>query len=130
MDNPTTTRASLAQNPEYEDKTTVAPEVLVTIARLAAASVPGVAYMAPPPAGNVRGWFERKIGDGVALEVRGNNIEIDIYLAVDSTHNVIQVSRKVQMEVVRAMEEMVGLNVSFVNIHIEDVSYDNEKRTP
>ena len=37
--------------------------------------------------------------------------------------NVREVSRKVQTEVVRAIEEMIGMDVIRVDIHIEDIDY-------
>ncbi len=108
---------------ETEDKTTVAPEVLVKIARLTALSVAGVSHLVAPPGGQVRGWLQRGVGEGVALRVVDSTIEIELYLAISGDHNVVEVSHVVQAGVARAMEEMVGLDVAYVNVHIEDVDY-------
>ena len=41
--------------------------------------------------------------------------------------NIREVSRNVQQNVARAIQEMVGMDVGLVNIHIEDIDYeDNE----
>lgn len=108
---------------ETEDKTTVAPEVLVKIARMAALEVDGVARMAQPPGGHVRGWLQRNVGDGVTLRIINEAIEIELYLAIHGNQNVMEISRTVQAKVVRAMEKMVGLNVTHVNINVEDIVY-------
>ena len=50
-----------------QGKTTVAPDVLVTIARYSALSVTGVSRMAQVP-GGVNRLFKRGIGDGVRIE--------------------------------------------------------------
>jgi uncharacterized alkaline shock family protein YloU len=42
--------------------------------------------------------------------------------------NIREVSRNIQHDVTRAISEMVGMDVGYVNIHIEDIDYpsDNE----
>jgi uncharacterized alkaline shock family protein YloU len=37
-----------------------------------------------------------------------------------------KVSRKVQREVARALEDMVGMEVTSVDVHIEEISFENE----
>jgi uncharacterized alkaline shock family protein YloU len=39
--------------------------------------------------------------------------------------NIREVSRNVQQQVTRAIQEMVGMDVGEVNIHIEDMDYGN-----
>ena len=50
--------------PYSQGKTTVSPDVLITITRLSALSVPGVSRMAQVP-GGVNRLFKRGIGDGL-----------------------------------------------------------------
>jgi uncharacterized alkaline shock family protein YloU len=40
--------------------------------------------------------------------------------------NLREVSRNIQQQVSRAIEEMVGMQVGSVNIHIEDIDYAGE----
>lgn len=105
--------------------TTIAPGVLVTTARLTALNVPGVSAMAPV-LGGVNRLFKRGRGEGVRIEVEDNLVSVDLYLVLDSDLNVRDVSRKVQVEVSRAIEEMVGMQVKYIDIHIEDIDYDLE----
>lgn len=103
-------------------KTTIAPEVLVTIARMTALGVPGVVRMAEV-AGGVNRVFRRGAAEGVRIEIADNRAEIDLHLILRGDVNLREVSRNVQQQVARAIHEMVGMEVSAVHIHIEDVEY-------
>jgi uncharacterized alkaline shock family protein YloU len=99
--------------------TTIAPGVLVTIARLTALGVPGVTNMAPV-AGGVNSLFRRGAGEGVRIEVSDNTVSVDLYLVLAPSTNVRDVGRKVQAEVASAIENMVDMPVARVDVHIED----------
>ncbi|MCS6994644.1 MAG: Asp23/Gls24 family envelope stress response protein [Anaerolineales bacterium] len=103
-------------------KTTLAPDVLLTIARMAALGVEGVARLASVPGGFDR-LFRRGADDGVRLTVEDGLVYIELYLVLKSGYNVREVSRNVQTQVARAISEMVGMEVGHVNIHIEDIEY-------
>ena len=105
--------------------TSIAPGVLITIARLTALSVPGVAMIASIP-GGVNRLFRRGSGEGVRIEVDEDAVSIDLYLILARNTNVREVSRKVQAEVGRAIEDMVGMQVQRIDVHIEDIDYDYE----
>lgn len=109
--------------PPSGGKTTIAPDVLLTIARLEALSVEGVARMSPVP-GGVNSLLRRGAGDGVRIEVAGNSVMADLYLVVLQDTNLREVSRSVQARVARAIEDIVGMDVAAVNIHIEDVAFE------
>ena len=104
-------------------KTTIAPDVLVTIARLSALSVPGVSRMAQVT-GGVNRLFKRGIHDGVRIEVKDNVLAADLYLILKKDVNIREVSRNVQFQVARALQEMVGMDIGKVAIHIEDIDYE------
>jgi len=111
---------------EQRGKTTIAPDVLVTIARLSALGVPGVARLSPVP-GGVDQIFQRGTSEGVRIEVKGHAVAVDLYLVLQPETNVRTVARNVQAEVTRAVQKMVGMEVQHVNIHIEDVEMAREK---
>ncbi|HSB01165.1 MAG TPA: Asp23/Gls24 family envelope stress response protein [Anaerolineales bacterium] len=108
-----------------QGKTTVSPDVLVTIARLSALSVPGVSRMAHVP-GGVNRLFKRGIGDGVRIEVEDNVVVANLYLILKQHVNIREVSRNVQHQVARALQEMVGMEIGGIEIHIEDIEEDEE----
>lgn len=105
-------------------KTTIAPEVLVTIARLTALSVPGVSRLATIPS-EVERFFNRGISEGIKISVENDLVYADIYVILQKDVNVRDVSRSVQSQVVRAISEMVGMEIGKVNVHIEDIDYTN-----
>lgn len=104
-------------------KITVAPDVLVTIARMAALSVPGVSRMAQVT-GGVNRLFKRGVNEGVRIEVEENTIAASLYLILKKDVNVREVSRNVQQHVARALQEMVGMDIAEIEIHIEDIDYE------
>ncbi len=108
-----------------QGKTTVAPDVLVTIARLSALSVPGVSRMANV-SGGVNRLFKRGVHDGVRIEVEDNVIVANLYLILKPDVNIREVSRQVQQQVARALQEMVGMEIGEIEIHIEDIDYNEE----
>jgi len=105
-------------------KITVSPDVLITIARLSTLAVPGVSHMAPVP-GGVNRLFRRGSGDGVRIEIEQNTVFADLYFVVKQDVNIREVSRNVQKQAARAIQEMVGMEIGHVNIHIEDIDYED-----
>ncbi len=106
----------MEQVPAY-GKVTVAPEVLETVARMAALAVSGVVRMAAAQP------IPRALGmvDAVQVVIRENLVSIDLHIVAESSHNMLNLGRQVQAEVTRAIEDMVGLEVEAVNVYIEDV---------
>ena len=105
-------------------KTTLTPDVLLTIARMAALGVEGVTSMAPVK-GGVNSLFGRG-NEGVRMAIEDSNVFVDLYLVLASDVNIREVSQTVQQTVARAISEMTGLEVGHVNIHIEDIDYKTE----
>ena len=121
------------QEPEEDyrtiGRTTIAPEVLVTIARLTALEVPGVSRMAVIPRTANR-LLARGSNEGVRLEIQDDEVFADIYLVLNNGVNILEVSRQVQAEIARSISEMVGMNIGKVNIHIEDIDFPAESENP
>lgn len=106
-------------------KTTVAPDVMLTIAQLTSLNVSGVSAMSNVP-GGVNRLFKRGSGEGVRMEIREDVVYVDLYLILKNGVNIRDTSRQVQQQVARAISEMVGLQVGRVNIHIDDIDYSPE----
>lgn len=115
------------ENTPLRGRTTIAPDVLLTIARLSALSVPGVARMVPVPVAVDR-LFQRSPAEGVRIEVRQMTVVVDLYLAVLADSNVREVCHAVQTSVARALQEMVGMQALAVNVYVEDVLYGEAPR--
>lgn len=103
-------------------KTTIAPQVLETIARLTTLAVPGVARVTSSP-----GMLRLLRQDGVEIEVIGNSVRVKLYVVTEPHTNMLGVGRQIQAEVTRAIQDMVGMEVQSVDVHIEDVAYPSER---
>jgi uncharacterized alkaline shock family protein YloU len=107
---------------------TIAPQVLLTIARLTTLSIPGVASMSHSLAGNVSRLLRRRsLGQGIRMQVEGDVVFLDLYINVEPDINLLELGRQIQHETARAINDMLGMHVGEVNIHIEDVVSRPEK---
>jgi uncharacterized alkaline shock family protein YloU len=107
-------------------KTTIAPDVLHTIARLTTLQVDGVSQMHVAPPVKVNRLFKRNYSEGVEIEVQNDVVYADLYIIIKSGYNIRDVSRCIQRDVSRAITEMVGMSVGRVNIHVDDIDYPQE----
>jgi len=65
-----------------------------------------------------------QVGEGVRVHVHDNGeVSVDLFVVVDHEVNMLQLGQRVQTEISRAIEEMLGMEVREVNVHIEDVFY-------
>jgi len=107
-------------------KTTIALDVLITIARLTTLKIPGVSRLTPASTGVNRLFKRGQLNEGVVIEVRDDTVYADLYIALNNNVNIREVSRNIQTEVAEAISEMVGMQVGYINIHIEDIDYPEE----
>ena len=107
-------------------KTTVAPSVLVQIAKSAAMQVEGVSKLAHRP-GGVDNIFKRGQSEGIRLQIKEDQrVYADVYVILTHKINVRDVSKNIQVAVNRAISEMVDMQVKEINIHVEDINYETE----
>ncbi len=100
----------------------IAPGVLITIARLTTLAVPGVSRMGQAPAPGPNRLLRREtVQGGVRTLVEDGTVSIDLYLIVERRVNMQQLAQQVQTDVTRAIQEIVGMSVRQVNVHIQDV---------
>lgn len=109
-------------------RVTVAPNVLATIARLTTLSVPGVVRMSKGFIQGVKGLLRPYFSEGVYLSVEDNVVSMDLYITVQRDVNMLKVSREVQTQVARAIQDIVGMPVREINVHIVDVEEPATKR--
>jgi uncharacterized alkaline shock family protein YloU len=106
--------------------TTIAPDVLLTIAQLTTLNVTGVSRLSHVQVPVNRLLKRGQKREGVLIEVVDDVVYVDIYVVLCNDVNVRDVSHNIQREVSRAISEMVGMVVGRVNIHIEDIDYPSE----
>jgi uncharacterized alkaline shock family protein YloU len=119
----------MKENDTAQGTTTIAPDVLLTIAQLTTLNVDGVSRLShvSTPVNQLLKRSQKR--EGVLIEVEDDVVYVDIYVVLNSDVNVRDVSHNIQHEISRAISEMVGMVVGRVNIHIEDIDYPSEVET-
>jgi uncharacterized alkaline shock family protein YloU len=115
----------MSDNQRTPGKTTVSIAVLTEIAHMAALGVPGVEALGVGPAGGR--MFRRMKSPGVRLMLQDNLISGDLYVVIKGDQNIREVGREVQLQVARAIQEMVGMAVTRLDVHVEDIVYESSK---
>jgi uncharacterized alkaline shock family protein YloU len=107
---------------EQLGKVTIAPNVVVTIVQKTARSVPGVAKLCDNVPGVKRLLGLHTVGRGVEVNVVDDRVSVDVYLMAKRDVDLLQMGRQLQQRVTRAIEDIVGMGVREVNVHVEDVA--------
>ena len=121
----------MAERSTPEGRVRISEEVVATIAGLAANEVPGVAGMM----GSLVSGLGERLGrknpqKGVKVELGEAEANLDLYLVVDYGARIPEVAQKVQEGVRQAVENMTGLAVPAVNIHVQGVAFPPELADP
>ena len=102
----------------------IANDVIGMIAALAAMEIDGVSGMP----GNITSESLQKSGKkltkGVRVQLSGKNVAVDLALLMGYGFNIPATSQKVQTRVKSTVENMTGLNVTDVNVHISGITVD------
>ncbi len=111
-------------------KVKMANEVVSVIAGLAATEIPGVAAMSGGVVGGIAEKLGRKnLSKGVKVEVGEREAAIDVYIIVEFGARIPDVALKIQERVEKAVEDLTGLNVVEVNIHVQGVHFKGDDST-
>lgn len=106
----------------------IADEVVSTIAGLAATEVDGIAGMSGGVVGGIAEMLGRKnFSKGVKVEVGEKEAAVDLYVIVKYGVRIPDVALAAQENVKHAIEEMTGLSVVEVNVHVQGVSFPNDE---
>jgi uncharacterized alkaline shock family protein YloU len=117
------------QTSEDYGKVTFADEVVAIIAGLAATEIPGVAAMSGGIAGGIVEKLGRKnLAKGVKVEVGEKETAIDLFIIAEYGVRIPELAWNIQENVKKAVENMTGLNVIEVNIHIQGINFEKETK--
>jgi len=105
------------------DTVTIAPGVLLTIARMATLEVPGVVHMGGTPGGVDRLLRRVPSANGVQIAVDDGTVTAHLYVVADASVDLRDMSRHIQKSVARSIRDLLGMKVESVNVHIEDVVF-------
>lgn len=103
----------------------IADEVVAIIAGLAATEVEGVAGMSGGVSAGIAEMLGRKnLSKGVKVEVGEKEAAIDLYVIVEFGAKIPDVAQLIQQKVKDAIENMTGLKVVEINIHVQGVAFE------
>ena len=113
---------------EEENTINISDEVVATIAGIAVSDVPGVFAMAGGFAGGIQEVLSGKknLSKGIKAEIEGNDAKIDVNIIVNYGVRIPDVAFDIQTKVKKSVENMTGLKVVAVNVHVQGVRTDRE----
>ena len=107
---------------ELQGKVTIAPSVLTTIVRQTTLEESGVNRLATLPA-KMRGL--RAGGateEGILVAITDQGVQVEVHVIADAAGNMLKLGEALQANITRAIQDMVGMPVSSVNIFIDNVA--------
>ena len=110
---------------EGENNIEISDDVVAVIAGMAASEVSGVAEMAGGFAGGISEVLSGKknLAKGIKVEILDNKeTRIDVNIIVEYGARIPDVAFEIQKRVKKSVENMTGLNVLEVNVHVQGVS--------
>jgi uncharacterized alkaline shock family protein YloU len=104
----------------------ISEDVLATIAGMATSEIKGVAGLSLRPSSDLKGFVFNKKGPGKAirLEMKDGEATIDIFVNLYIGFKIPDVASEIQARVKEEMQNMTGITVSKVNVHITGVVID------
>ena len=105
----------------------IADDVIAVIAGVAVSEVPGVAQMSGGFAGGISEVLSGKknLSKGIKVESGEKETKIDVNIIVEYGARIPDVAFEIQNRVKKTVENMTGLKVVEVNVHIQGVSTEN-----
>ena len=110
---------------EGENNIEISDDVVAVIAGMAASEVSGVAEMAGGFAGGISEVLSGKknLAKGIKVEILDNKeSRIDVNIIVEYGARIPDVAFEIQKRVKKSVENMTGLSVLEVNVHVQGVS--------
>ena len=113
---------------EEEDNINIAEEVITTIAGIAVSEISGVAEMAGGIAGGITEVLSGKknLSKGIKVDADEKEVRIDVNIIVEYGSRIPDVAYEIQTRVKKSVENMTGLKVSEVNVHVQGVKTEKE----
>lgn len=117
------------ENEIEESGIKIADDVVSVIAGKAASEVEGVYGMSGGFAGGITEVFGKKnFSKGIKVDVQEQDVKIDVNIIVEYGARIPDVAFEIQNRVKKAVENMTGLNVVEVNVHVQGVNTDIQQR--
>lgn len=107
----------------------ISNDVIAVIAGVAVSEVPGVSGMAGGFAGGISEVFSGKknLAKGIKVDATETEAKIDVNIIVEYGTRIPDVAFEIQNRVKKTVENMTGLKVEEVNVHVQGVNTDSSK---
>ena len=110
----------------------ISSDVVAVIAGVAVSEVQGVSGMSGGFAGGITEVLSGKknLAKGIKVDIEGDIAKIDVNIIVEYGSRIPDVAFEIQNRVKKSVENMTGLKVEEVNVHVQGVNTDavmNEK---
>lgn len=116
---------------EGNDTIKIANDAVATYAGIAVSEVQGVYGMAGGFAGITEALSGKKnLAKGIKVEVNDKNARIDVNIIVEYGARIPDVAFEIQTRVKKSVENMTGLKVLEVNVHVQGVHANTTKEEP
>ncbi len=104
----------------------ISSDVVAVIAGVAVSEVQGVAGMAGGFAGGISEVFSGKknLAKGIKADINDGKAKLDVNIIVEYGSRIPDVAFEIQNRVKKAVENMTGLVVEEVNVHVQGVNTD------
>lgn len=105
----------------------ISSDVIAVIAGVAVSEVPGVYGMAGGFAGGITEVLKGKknLAKGIKVDTTDNKAKIDVNIIVEYGARIPDVAFEIQNRVKTAVENMTGLKVEEVNVHVQGVNTES-----
>ena len=102
----------------------ISSDVVAVIAGVAVSEVQGVAGMAGGFAGGISEVFSGKknLAKGIKADINEGKVKLDVNIIVEYGSRIPDVAFEIQNRVKKAVENMTGLVVEEVNVHVQGVN--------
>ena len=105
----------------------ISSDVIAVIAGASVSEVPGVYGMSGGLAGGITEVLKGKknLAKGIKVEVADKTVKIDVNIIVEYGSRIPDVAFEIQNRVKKAVENMTGLKVDEVNVHVQGVNTES-----
>ncbi len=126
-----TSEKALAVSTEQEN-IQISNDVIAVIAGVAVSEVSGVASTVGGFAGGISEVLSGKknMAKGIKVEKTDGKVKIDVNIIVEYGTRIPDVAFEIQNRVKKAVENMTGMNVVEVNVHVKGVDTNIKKEKP
>ena len=121
--------ASQEEQTDQTEKIEISNDVIAVIAGVAVSEVQGVAGMSGGFAGGISEVLSGKknLAKGIKVDKNENKEKIDVNIIVEYGTRIPDVAFEIQNRVKKAVENMTGLGVEEVNVHVQGVDTNVKK---